>query len=149
MKVILLSDVKALGSRGTVADVAEGYANNFLLPRGLAAEASKGAMAQLEQQNKAKAKRDAEDLASAKEIADKIEAQAFRVEAKAGGNGKLFGTVTNAQVADAIHEALGITVDRHKIELKDGIKSVGTYPLQVRLGKSIVAKTTVQVVAAA
>ena len=119
MKVILLGDVKALGSRGTVVDVAEGYANNFLFPRGLAAEASKGAMAQLEQQNKAKAKRDAEDLASAKEIADRIEAQAFRVEAKAGGNGKLFGTVTNAQVADAIHEALGITVDRHKIELKD------------------------------
>jgi len=148
MKVILLGDVKALGSRGTVVDVAEGYANNFLLPRGLAAEASKGAMAQLEQQNKAKAKRDAEDLASAKEIADRIEAQAFRVEAKAGGNGKLFGTVTNAQVADAIHEALGITVDRHKIELKDGIKAVGTYPLQVRLGKSIIAKTTVQVVAA-
>ncbi len=149
MKVILMSDVKALGSRGAVVEVAEGYANNFLLPRGLAAEASKGAMAMLEQQNKAKAKRDAEDLASAKEIADKIEAQAFRVEAKAGGNGKLFGTVTNAQVADAIHEALGITVDRHKIELKDGIKSVGTYPLQVRLGKSIVAKSTVQVVAAA
>jgi len=148
MKVILLGDVKALGSRGTVVDVAEGYANNFLFPRGLAAEASKGAMAQLEQQNKAKAKRDAEDLASAKEIADRIEAQAFRVEAKAGGNGKLFGTVTNAQVADAIHEALGITVDRHKIELKDGIKAVGTYPLQVRLGKSIIAKTTVQVVAA-
>jgi len=148
MKVILLGDVKALGSRGTGVDVAEGYANNFLLPRGLAAEASKGAMAQLEQQNKAKAKRDAEDLASAKEIADRIEAQAFRVEAKAGGNGKLFGTVTNAQVADAIHEALGITVDRHKIELKDGIKAVGTYPLQVRLGKSIIAKTTVQVVAA-
>ena len=149
MKVILMSDVKALGSRGAVVEVAEGYANNFLLPRGLAAEASKGAMAQLEQQNKAKAKRDAEDLASAKEIADKIEGHAFRVEAKAGGNGKLFGTVTNAQVADAIHEALGITVDRHKIELKDGIKAVGTYPLQVRLGKSIVAKTTVQVVAAA
>jgi len=148
MKVILLGDVKALGSRGTVVDVAEGYANNFLFPRGLAAEASKGAMAQLEQQNKAKAKRDAEDLASAKEIADRIESQAFRVEAKAGGNGKLFGTVTNAQVADAIHEALGITVDRHKIELKDGIKAVGTYPLQVRLGKSIIAKTTVQVVAA-
>jgi len=148
MKVILLGDVKALGSRGTVVDVAEGYANNFLLPRGLAAEASKGAMAQLEQQNKAKVKRDAEDLASAKEIADRIEAQAFRVEAKAGGNGKLFGTITNAQVADAIHEALGITVDRHKIELKDGIKAVGTYPLQVRLGKSIIAKTTVQVVAA-
>lgn len=147
MKVILMSDVKALGSRGAVVDVAEGYANNFLLPRGLAAEASKGAMAQLEQQNKAKAKRDAEDLASAKEIADKIEAHAFRVEAKAGGNGKLFGAVTNANVADAIHAALGVEIDRHKIEVPDNIKSLGSYPVEIRLGKNIVAKTTVKVIA--
>ena len=149
MKIILMSDVKSLGTTGTVLEVADGYARNFLLPRGLAAEASKGSLALLEQQRKAKARRDAEAVAMSEALGKQLEGLQVTVPAKAGGNGKLFGTVTNAQVADAIHEALGITVDRHKIELKDGIKAVGTYPLQVRLGKSIVAKTTVQVVAAA
>jgi len=148
MRVILLSDVKALGKRGTVVDVAEGYANNFLIPKRLAAEASAGALATLEQQNKAKAKRQAEDLAQAQELARIIESKPLSVPARAGGNGKLFGTITNAQIADAIQRSFDIALDRHKIELKTPIKAVGTYPVEVKLGNNVTAKATVEVVPA-
>jgi large subunit ribosomal protein L9 len=148
MKVILLSDVKPLGTIGAVVEVADGYARNYLLPRGLAAEASKGSLALLEQQRRAKARRDAEAVANAEALGKQLEDVQLTVSAKAGGNGKLFGALTNANVAEAIHATLGIDIDRHKIELPDNIKSLGSYPIEIRLGKNIVAKTTVKVVAA-
>ncbi len=148
MKIILMSDVKSLGTTGTVVEVADGYARNFLLPRGLAAEASKGSLALLEQQRKAKARRDAEAVANAEALGKQLEGLQLTVAAKAGGNGKLFGAVTNGNVADAIHAALGVEIDRHKIEVPDNIKSLGSYPIEIRLGKNIVAKSTVKVVAA-
>jgi large subunit ribosomal protein L9 len=148
MKIILMSDVKSLGTTGTVVEVADGYARNFLLPRGLAAEASKGSLALLEQQRKAKARRDAEAVANAEALGKQLEGMQLTVPAKAGGNGKLFGAVTNANVSEAIHATLGIEIDRHKIEVPDNIKSLGTYPIEIRLGKNIVAKSTVKVVAA-
>ena len=146
MKVILLDDVASLGKRGAVVNVADGYANNYLFRRDLAAEASGGALKMLEQQNRAKQRRQAEEVANAREVAEQLEQMVLKVSAKAGGNGRLFGTVTNAQVADAIHAQLNVTIDRHKIEMKDGIKALGTYPVQVRLGNNIIAKTSVQVV---
>lgn len=148
MKVILLSDVKSLGKEGEVADVAEGYARNFLLPRNLAIEANKGALAVLESQRRARAKKDAQALAEAKDLAARIEGTRIAVPAKAGGNGKLFGAVTNADVAGAIHEALSVNVDRHKIEIKSSIKALGSYPVEIKLHKNVVAKATVSVVAA-
>ncbi|MBV8581166.1 MAG: 50S ribosomal protein L9 [Candidatus Eremiobacteraeota bacterium] len=147
MKVILTGDVKPLGVRGAVVDVKDGYANNFLFPKQLAVVATPGAMKQLEQQQNAKKRKQAEEVANAQEVAAQLEASVIRVPAKAGGNGRLFGTVTNAQVADALHEQLGVTIDRHKIEMKDGIKALGTYPVEIRLGNNIVAKSAVQVVA--
>jgi large subunit ribosomal protein L9 len=148
MKIILLSDVKSLGSTGTVLEVADGYARNFLLPRGLAAEASKGSLALLEQQRKAKARRDAEAVANAEALGKQLEGLLLSVPAKAGGNGRLFGAVTNGDVAAAIVRELGIEIDRHKIEVPDNIKSLGSYPVEIKLGKNILAKTTVKVVAA-
>jgi large subunit ribosomal protein L9 len=148
MKIILLNDVKPLGTIGDVVEVADGYARNYLLPRGLAAEASKGSLALLEQQRRAKARRDAEAVANAEALGKQLEETAVTVQAKAGGNGKLFGAITNANVAEAIHTTLGIDIDRHKIEIPDNIKSLGSYPIEIRLGKNIVAKTTVKVVAA-
>lgn len=148
MKLILLSDVKALGKLGQVVEVAEGYARNFLLPRKLAAEANKGALAMLDAQKRAQAKRDAESLAQTKELAALLESKSVAVPAKAGGNGKLFGAVTNADVADAIEKAFNVEVDKHKIEVKASIKALGTYPVEIRLGKNIVAKTSVNVIAA-
>jgi large subunit ribosomal protein L9 len=148
MKVILLSDVKPLGKRGEVANVADGYANNFLLPRKLATAATPGAIKQLDQQNHAKKRRQAEEVANAQDVATQLEEQTFEILAKAGGNGRLFGTVTNANVADAIATALNVAIDRHKIEMKDGIKAVGTYPIEVRLGNNVIAKSNIRVVAA-
>jgi large subunit ribosomal protein L9 len=148
MKVILLADVRPLGKRGEVTDVADGYANNYLLRRKLAAVATPGAIKQLEQQNNAKKRRQAEEVANAQEVATQLEQTTLEIPAKAGGNGRLFGTVTNANVADAIQALLNVAIDRHKIEMKDGIKAVGTYPIEVRLGNNIVAKSNIRVVAA-
>ncbi len=106
VKVILLGDVKSLGKKGDVVDVAEGYARNYLLPRNLASEASKGALAALGSQKKAAERRDAQTLAEAKTLAQLIQNAKLAVKAKAGGNGKLFGAVTNADVADAIPTTL-------------------------------------------
>lgn len=147
MKLILLADVKALGKKGQVVDVAEGYARNFLLPRKLGAEASKGALASLEQQSKAQTKRDALALAETQELAKLLESKPVAVRAKAGGNGKLFGAVTNADIADAISTTFSIEIDKHKIDVKAAIKALGTYPVEIKLGKSITAKTTISVVA--
>jgi large subunit ribosomal protein L9 len=148
MKLILLSDVKALGKKGDLVDVAEGYARNFLLPRKLATEANKGALTMLSEQKAAKQKREAQQLAETQELAKLLESKPVSVRAKAGGNGRLFGTVTNADIAEAISEAFSVPVDKHKIEVKNAIKALGTYPIEIRLGKNIVAKTTVSVVAA-
>ncbi len=148
MKIILLSDVKSLGTTGTVVEVADGYARNFLLPRNLAAEASKGSLALLEQQRKAKARRDAEAVANAEALGKQLEGLLLSVPAKAGGNGRLFGAVTNGDVAAAIARELGVEIDRHKIDVPDNIKSLGSYPVEIKLGKNILAKTTVKVVAA-
>ena len=148
MKVILLGDVKALGKKGDVVDVAEGYARNFLLPRNLASEANKGALAAHADQKRANEKREAQTLADAKDLANKIEQSKLAVKAKAGGNGKLFGAVTNADVADAIHDALSVAVDKHKIEIKSQIKALGAYPVEVKLHKNVVAKATINVVSA-
>ena len=148
MKLILLSDIKALGKKGQIVDVAEGYARNFLLPRNLATEANKGAITMLQEQKNAAAKREAAALDETKRLADLLESKPVAVRAKAGGNGKLFGTVTNADIATAISDTFSIAVDKHKIEVRSNIKALGTYPVEIRLGKNIIAKTTVSVVAA-
>lgn len=147
MRLILLSDVKALGKKGQVVDVAEGYARNFLLPRNLATEASKGALTVLEEQKKAHDKREAESLAETRQLAELLESKPVLVRAKAGESGRLFGAVTNADVARALSQTFSVPVDKHKIEMKTAIKSVGTYPIEIRLGRNVVAKATVNVVA--
>ncbi len=148
MKIILLNDVKSLGTIGAVVEVADGYARNYLLPKGLAAEASSGALALLEQQRRAKSRRDAEALANAEALAKQLEGTVVTLAAKSGGNGKLFGAITNANVAEAIAKETGVELDRHKIAVPDNIKSLGSYPIEIRLGKNLVAKTTVKVIAA-
>lgn len=148
MKLVLLSDVKALGKRGDVVDVADGYARNFLLPRKLAGEADKGALAQLDAQHKARERRDAQELADARQLATRIESAKLVVKAKAGENGKLFGAVTNADVASALAAALSVSVDKHKIGLSGQIKALGSYPVEIKLRKNVVAKASVEIVPA-
>lgn len=146
MKLVLYSDVKALGKRGDVVDVADGYARNFLLPRKLAGEADKGALAQLDSQQKARGRREAQELAEARDAATRIESAKISVKAKAGENGKLFGAVTNADIAAAISTTVSIAVDKHKIELGRQIKALGSYPIEVKLHKNVVARAVVEVV---
>lgn len=148
MKLILLETVKPLGNKGDVVDVAEGYARNFLLPRKLATEAGKGALAQLGMQKKAQERREAAVLADARALAQRLEAARIAVKAKAGGNGKLFGAVTNADIASAIADTLEVQVDKHKVELRSQIKALGSYPVEIKLHKNVVAKATVDVVQA-
>lgn len=146
MKVILLSDVASLGRKGAVVEVAEGYGRNYLLPRGMAQEASRGALAVLGEQRKASERREAESLAEARALAERLTEAKLVVSVRAGGNGKLFGAVTNADVAGAIERALGIRIDRHKIELRTQIKNLGTYPVEVKLHKNVVARAAIDVV---
>ncbi len=147
MRLILLRDVASLGRKGEVVDVADGYARNFLLPRNLAQEANRGALAVLGEQKKAQVRREEEALSDARALADRIEATKLAVRARAGENGRLFGAVTNADVAAAIAAAVAVPIDKHKVELKGQIKSLGSYPVEVKLHKSVVAKTTVDVIA--
>jgi large subunit ribosomal protein L9 len=148
MKLVLYSDVKALGKRGDVVDVADGYARNFLLPRKLAGEADKGALAQLDAQQKAHQRREAQELADARALAARLESATLTIEAKAGENGKLFGAVTNADVAGAIARSLSVAIDKHKIELASQIKAIGSYPVEIRLHKNVIARAAVDVVRA-
>ncbi|HEY6325044.1 MAG TPA: 50S ribosomal protein L9 [Candidatus Cybelea sp.] len=148
MRLILLRDVAALGKRGDVVDVADGYARNYLLPRKLADEAGKGALAQRDAQQKAHERRNQQELEEAKALAARLESAKLAVKAKAGGNGKLFGAVTNADVAAAIAGALSVEIDKHKIELRGQIKALGSYPVAIKLHRNVVAKATVDVVAA-
>jgi large subunit ribosomal protein L9 len=145
---VLLADVTSLGKRGDVVDVADGYARNFLLPRKLAGEADKGALAQLDAQQKARERREAQELADARELAARLESAKLSVKAKAGGNGKLFGAVTNADVATAIANSLSVAIDKHRIGLTNQIKALGSYPVEIKLHKNVVAKAVVDVVPA-
>jgi large subunit ribosomal protein L9 len=147
VKVILKKDVKGLGSAGEVHTVADGYGRNYLLPHGIAVEATRGNLAQAEGRRAAHAKRAAVAVAEAKELAAKLEGTPIVVPAKAGESGKLFGAVTNAQVADAVRASLGIDVDRHKIELDEPIKTAGDHEVIAKLVAGVSAKIIVRVVA--
>jgi large subunit ribosomal protein L9 len=146
VKLILLADVSALGKKGDIVDVAEGYARNYLVPRKLGIEADKGALAKLGSQQQAQRRREDMALSDAKELAKRLETAKVAVKAKAGGNGRLFGTVTNADVATAIAESLDVAIDKHKIELTTSIKALGSFPVEIRLHKNVTAKATVDVV---
>lgn len=146
MKLILLADVSSLGKKGDIVDVTEGYARNYLVPRKLGIEADKGALAKLGSQQQAQKRREEQTLSEAKELAKRLETAKVAVKAKAGGNGRLFGTVTNADVASAIAESLDIAIDKHKIEFNSSIKALGSYPVEIRLHKNVIAKATVDVV---
>ena len=147
MKVLLRDDVDNLGKKGELVDVADGYARNFLVPRGLAIRASKGATRQAESMRRARALREERDIESATELATRLGARAVRITARAGEAGKLFGSVTNADIAAAVGEQLQVGLDRRTIELAEPIKELGDAELTVRLHPEVSATLTVSVVA--
>ena len=145
MKVILLQDVKGKGKKGQMLEISDGYARNFLLPKKLAIEATPDAINTMRMNDKAAAERAAKERAEALEISHKLREMTLVVTAKGGGAGKLFGSVTSQEIADALKVKSGITIDKRKIVLSDSIKNVGTYTVQCKLGYEITAPLTVKI----
>lgn len=148
MKVILLSDVKGLGKKGELVDVAEGYARNFLVPRGLAKVASDSNLKSLaaeKSQAQAKAKR---ELQEAQKVAELLEKTPITITAKTGESGRLFGSVTALDIADSVKKAVGVELDRRKIELDEPIKILGEYQVPVKVHPKVTAKLQLRVVEA-
>ena len=145
MKVILLQDVKGKGKKGQMIEVSDGYARNFMLPKKLAIEATPDAINTMKMNDKATQERIAREKAEALEISKKLRAMTLVVKAKGGGAGRLFGAVTNAEIASAL-EKQGVKLDKRKIVLNETIKNVGTYTATCKLGYEITAPLTVKVV---
>ena len=145
MKVILLQDVKGKGKKGQMLEVSDGYARNFMLPRKLDLEATPDAINTMKMNDKATQERIAREKAAAMETAKKLRAMTLVVKAKGGGAGKLFGSVTNQEIADALKANAGITLDKRKLVIAEPIKNVGTYTVQCKLGYEINAPLTVKI----
>jgi len=145
MKVILLQDVKGKGKKGQMLEVSDGYARNFMLPRKLAVEATADAVNTMRMNDKAAAEKAAKERAEALEISKKLRELTLVVTCKGGGAGRLFGSVTNQEIADALKQRAGITLDKRKIVIQDTIKSVGTYTVTCKLGYEINAPLTVKI----
>lgn len=145
MKVILLQDVKGKGKKGQMLEVSDGYARNFMLPRKLAIEATADAVNTMRMNDKAAAEKAAREKAAALEISHKLRQMTLTVYAKGGGAGRLFGSVTNQEIADALKAASGIELDKRKIVISDPIKNVGTYTVNCKLGYEITAPLTVKI----
>ena len=145
MKVIFLQDVKGKGKKGQMMEISDGYARNFLLPRKLAVEATADAVNTKKMNDKAAAEKAAKEKAEALEISHKLRDMTLVVTAKGGGAGRLFGSVTNQEIADALKAKSGIALDKRKIVMGDPIKSVGTYTVTCKLGYEITAPLTVKI----
>ena len=146
MKVILLQDVKGKGKKGQMLEVSDGYARNFMLPKKLAIEATPDAINTMRMNDKATQERIAREKAEALELSRKLREMTVTVTAKGGGAGRLFGSITTQEIADALAKSTGIKLDKRKMVLNDTIKNVGTYTVTCKLGYEITAPLTVKIV---
>jgi large subunit ribosomal protein L9 len=140
--------VSNVGKKGDIVDVADGFARNFLVPKGLALKATDGNVQQAGAMRRARDIRDAKDRGAAEEIASSLVPKIITVKAKAGAEGRLFGSVTSADVATAVHDQTGIELDRRKLHLDEPIKSLGTHQVPTRLHPDVEFAITVEVVSA-
>ena len=145
MKVILTQDVKGKGKKGQMIEVSDGYARNFMLPRKIAIEATADAVNTMRMNDKATAERIAREKSEAMETGKKLRELTVTVTAKGGGAGRLFGSVTNQEIADALKNQTGIALDKRKIVIAEPIKNVGTYTVTCKLGYEITAPLTVKI----
>ena len=145
MKVILLDDVKGHGKKGELVNVSDGYARNFLFPRGLAAEANAQTLSEMKNKQSSEQFRADEELKAAKESAEKINNNTVVLKAKGGANGKLFGSVTAKEIAVVVSKQFNVSVDKRKITLSSDIKSCGIYDVEVKLYTGITANVKVEV----
>lgn len=144
MKVILKEDVKSLGKKGDLVNTSDGYARNFLFPKGLAVEANAQAMNDFNNREKAKKFHKQEEIKAANLVKERLEGKTFKLTAKAGANGKLFGSVTAKDVAEKIKSELGEDIDKRKIVMQD-IKAFGTVQAEIKIYQGISANVFVQV----
>ena len=148
MEIVLLEDVKALGKKGQVVTVNDGYARNFILPKKLGVEATSKNLNDLKLKKANDAKLAAEILAAAKELAVKLDESKVTLSIKAGEGGRAFGSVSNKEISKAITDQLGLEIDKKKIVLNDPIKSIGSFEVPIKLHKDVTARLAVKVVEA-
>ncbi len=146
MKVILLKDVKGLGKEGELVNAKDGHARNFLFPRKLAVEATSENMRKWEERKKKEQAREKEEYEKALKLKEKIESLDLELRSKAGEGGKLFGSITSKDIADALKLKHNIDIDRRKIELKENIKNLGTVTVGVRVYPEVVANLNVKII---
>jgi len=147
VRVVLRADVDNVGKKGDVLDVADGFGRNYLVPKGLAMVAAKGAVAQAAAMRRSRDVKDARDRESAEVVARDLVASVIRIPMKAGAEGRLFGSVTAADVVDAVHAQAGVELDRRRLHLTEPIKSLGTHEVPVKLHTDVEFQITVEVVA--
>jgi large subunit ribosomal protein L9 len=145
MQVLLLKDVEPLGEAGEVKKVADGYARNYLIPRGLATAATAGAVKQAELMQQAEERREAQAISEAKALAAILDGQTVSFQARAGEGDRLYGSITSGNIAEALEENTGQEVDKRKIELSEPIKDLGEHTVTIRLAAEAVASVTVVV----
>jgi large subunit ribosomal protein L9 len=148
MKIILTSEVTGLGAPGDIVEVRDGYGRNYLLPQGFAIPWTKGGEKQVSSIKRARSTREIRDLGQANEVKTQLEELKVSLQARAGTGGRLFGSVTPSEVADAVKVAGGPDLDRRRIELPGHIKSLGQYEVSVRLHPEVTAKFALSVIAA-
>ena len=145
MKVILQKEVAKLGAPGDVVNVADGYARNFLVPRGLAIQATKGAVRQADNLKRAHEDRVAKARTEAEAVAERLAGTTLRLTHRAGGEGKLFGSITAHELADELEKQAGGPIDRKSIHLDEPIRSVGSHEVQIRLHPDVTTTVTVEI----
>ena len=145
MKVILKQDIKGVGKKDQVINAADGYARNFLLPKGLAIPADTGNMNNLKAKNESIEYRKGEDLKEAKIIAEKMKSLTLKLTVKAGDNGKLFGAVTSKEIAEALKTQFNIIVDKKKVLLNESIKEAGCRKVDIKLNEGVIGTITVMI----
>ena len=148
MRVVLRADLTNLGKRGDVCEVADGYGRNYLLPKGLAIPATNGVQAQADAMRRSRDLRDARDREAAELVARTLVPAVIRIPAKAGSEGRLFGSITSSDVAEAVNAQTGVSLDRRRLRLEEAIKSLGTHEIPVKLHSEVEFRVTVDVVRA-
>lgn len=146
MKVILLKDIKGTGKKGEIINASDGHARNFLIPRGLAKEATDGSVKELEHQNAAKVKKEEQAFAEAKALAAKIDTLEVTVKTKAGEGGRLFGSITNKDIADLIKAKHNLDIDKKKIVMEHPIRNLGSSHVTIKVYPKVTAKIKVNVI---
>jgi len=147
MKVILQADVKGTGKKGQILEVADGYARNFLFPKKLAIEATTGNIQDISHKKALEERRKVKEKEDALQLGNKLNAFQIEVKTKTGEGGRLFGSVTNKEIADALKKQHGVEVDKRKLDIKDPIKALGSYEVNVKIHPEVTAKLQVHVVA--